>query len=115
MGIGRTMIFFHSEHNQVKQVSKKYRNCRKSIVDLLEEVRTDEKLGSAAQMKDSNKLRDGVLKRARDEMLALAAKVRVRPEELEEKTAEMFDACVYMAASAAIHPPKQHKFDFFFM
>ncbi|KAK0720028.1 HypA protein [Lasiosphaeris hirsuta] len=84
-----------------------------SIVDLFEAIRGDEKLGGVVRNEDGNKIRDGVLKRARDEILSLAARVRVLPEELEEKTAEMFDACVYMASAAAIHPGKIPKYDFF--
>ncbi|KAH8908431.1 HypA protein [Coniochaeta sp. PMI_546] len=84
-----------------------------SIASLYEAVKANKKLASAAQMKDANKVRDGVLKRARDEMLQLASRIRVRPEQLEEKTVEMYDNAVYIAASAAIHPPKIPKFDFF--
>ncbi|KAK3359739.1 hypothetical protein B0T25DRAFT_564723 [Lasiosphaeria hispida] len=85
------------------------------IVDLFEAVRGDEKLAGAVRNEDGNKLRDGVLKRAKDEIISLAARVKVLPEELEEKTAEMFDACVYMASAAAIHPGKIPKYDFFLM
>lgn len=88
-----------------------------SIVNLLQAVHDDEKLAGAAKMSDANKVRDGVLVRAREEILRIASRVRVRPDELEERTAEMFNACVYMASSAAMtmHPPKQPKFDFFLM
>jgi len=86
-----------------------------SIKSLYEAVRDNEKLANAAQMGDSNKVRDGVLKRARDEMLRLASRVRVRPEQLEEKTVEMHDTVVYTTASAAFHPGKVPKFDFFLM
>ncbi|KAK3325284.1 hypothetical protein B0H66DRAFT_529330 [Apodospora peruviana] len=87
------------------------------IVNLLQQIRSDKKLASAAREEDANKLRDGVLGRARDEMVRIAGLVRVKPEELDEKAAEMFEACVYMAASAAVwkHPPKYPKFDFFLM
>lgn len=86
-----------------------------SIASLYEAVKSNDKLAHAAQMKDANKVRDGVLKRARDEMLELASKVRVRPEQLDEKTIEMYDNAVYVAASASFHPPKINKFDFFLM
>lgn len=86
-----------------------------SIVELLEAVRADEKLPSAARMSDANKIRDGILVRARDEMVRIASRVRVRPEEVDEKAAEMFDTCVYMASAAAFHAPKYPKYDFFFM
>ncbi len=85
------------------------------IVSLLEDVKADEKLANAARMEDSNKIRDGVLKRAKDEIISIASRVRVSPEELDERTAEMFDSCVYMASSAAFHPPNYSKFDFFLM
>jgi cytochrome c556 len=86
------------------------------VLELLAAVRADGKVAGAARHGDANKVRDGVLKRAGDEMIALAARVRVRPEEVEEKTAEMFDAAVFVAAAAAlVQPGKQPKFDFFLM
>ena len=86
-----------------------------SIASLYEAVKANDKLAHAAQMKDPNKVRDGVLKRARDDMLQLASRVRVKPDQLEEKTVEMYDNAVYAAASASFHPPKVNKFDFFLM
>ncbi|KAK3370199.1 hypothetical protein B0H63DRAFT_454404 [Podospora didyma] len=86
-----------------------------AIVELLEAIGKDENLAKAARMEDGNKIRDGVLVRAREDMIRVASRVRVRPDELDERTAEMFDACVYMAAAAAVHPSKVPKFDFFLM
>ncbi|KAI0021877.1 HypA protein [Xylariomycetidae sp. FL0641] len=87
------------------------------IADLLDQVRANEKLAGAARTDDANKVRDGVLARARDEALALAAQVKVRPEELHERTLEMYNTAVYMgaAAAAAARPGKDAKFDFFLM
>jgi hypothetical protein len=86
------------------------------VLELLAEVRRNGKLAGAARNEDANKVRDGVLARAAKEMIALAARVRVRPEDVEEKTAEMFDAAVYAAAAAAlVKEGKQPKFDFFLM
>lgn len=83
---------------------------------MLEAVRRDEKVARAARNGDANKVRDGVLARAADEMVALAARVRVRPDEVEQKTAEMFNAALYVAAAAALAKEgKQPKFDFFLM
>jgi len=85
-------------------------------MQLLEEVRQNDKIAHAAREGDGNKIRDGVLARAKDEMIALAAKVRVRPDEVEERTAEMFNAALYVAAAAAlVKEGKQPKFDFFLM
>ena len=86
-----------------------------SIVSLLADVAADPKLPGSARLSDGNKIRDGVLARARDEMLRIAARVKVRPDELDEKTAEMFDAAIYAATAAAVHPGKHVKFDFFLM
>jgi hypothetical protein len=47
-------------------------------------------------------------------MIALASQWRVKPEELEQKTAEMINAAVYFAG-AAQKPGKQVKFDFYYM
>ncbi|KAL2144310.1 hypothetical protein VTI28DRAFT_9298 [Corynascus sepedonium] len=88
------------------------------VMDLVAAVRADDKLAGAARNGDANKIRDGVLARARDEMLDIAARVRVRPnqKEIEEKTAEMFDASLFVAAAAAmVKESKQPKFDFFLM
>jgi hypothetical protein len=62
------------------------------IMGLLGEVARDGKVAGAARSGDANKIRDGVMKRAREEMIDLAARVGVRGEEgeVEEATAEMF-------------------------
>ncbi|KAI0397059.1 HypA protein [Xylariaceae sp. FL0594] len=85
------------------------------IASLLDEVATDEKLATAARFSDSNKVTDGVFVRAFDEMIRVAAKVKVNPEDLEEKTAEMYNTAIYEAAGAALHPGKEPRFDFFLM
>lgn len=87
-----------------------------AVMELMAEVRGNEKLATAARPGDANKVRDGVLVRAKEDMIAFAAKVRVRPEEVEERTAEMFDAALFVAAAAALVQPRKHpKFDFFLM
>jgi hypothetical protein len=94
---------------------KRRGTVKKTIMQLCEEARGDEKLKSAASWDDGNKIRDGVLKRAPDEMIALAARYSIEEDDdLEEKTAEMINAAVYFTA-AAQHPPHAIKFDFFLM
>ncbi|PSS00788.1 HypA protein [Coniella lustricola] len=83
------------------------------IMKLIDEVRNDEKLRGAARMDDDNKIRDGVLARAPEEMLRVISKVKIRPEELDERTAEMFDASLYVAAAASFR--FENKFNFFLM
>ncbi|KAK2023977.1 HypA protein [Colletotrichum zoysiae] len=83
------------------------------IADLVDEIRADRKLATAAEMKDANKIFDGVLKRAPEEMMGVTSKVKVRPEELDERTAEMFHTAFYVAGGAALRPGKEAKWDFF--
>ena len=86
----------------------------KSIVILLDEIRADKKLSTAADWGDGNKIRDGILKRAPDEMIDYASQFNVEPARLTEKTAEMINAATYFTGGAQ-HPPKQIKFDFYYM
>lgn len=88
-----------------------------SLLSLFHEVADNEKLASAAHWEDPNKMRNGVLVRALDEIIAVCAKVSVPATEegLASRTAEMAEACVYVASSAALHPTKYPKYDFFLM
>lgn len=86
-----------------------------SIASLLREVREQPKLAKGLKADDGYSIRDTVFKRAGDEMLEILSKVKVRPDEVEERTAEMFDANMFMAAGASFHPHKVNKFDFFIM
>jgi len=83
-------------------------------VQLIQETRSDDKLRKSAHWEDGNKLRDGVFVRAPDEMITIASQWHVKPEELEQKTAEMINAAVYFTG-AAQKPDKHIKFDFFYM
>jgi len=96
--------------------SQKPSNGSWSILGLLGSIRNNKALTHSAHNEDENKIRDGVLKRAGDQMIHLASQVKVRPEEVEERTAEMFNAAVFVAAAAAVaQEGKQPKFDFFLM
>ncbi|TDZ33445.1 Oxidoreductase ptaJ [Colletotrichum spinosum] len=70
---------------------------------------------ACARLDDGDEIADGVLARAKEPMLALLGRIRVTPEQLEEKTAEMFHAIVYVASGAAIRPPHHVKYDYFLM
>lgn len=61
-------------------------------IELLHKIRADEKLCKAAQWTDESKLRDGVLKRAWDEMIKYASQYIVSPDRLQEATAQMTNA-----------------------
>ncbi|KAI3396354.1 hypothetical protein diail_12244 [Diaporthe ilicicola] len=86
-----------------------------TIASLLKEVRDQPKLAKVVRPEDGYSIGETVFKRAPDEMVQLMGKVKVSPEEVEERTAEMFSTAVYMAAGASFHPQKVNKFDFFLM
>ncbi|KAL4933814.1 questin oxidase family protein [Aspergillus undulatus] len=86
----------------------------KTMLQLLEEARTDRKLASSVHWEDGNKLRDGVLKRAPEEMIKYASQWTVSEEQMQEKFAEMVDTSVYFT-SASQRPSKKVKFDFFYI
>ncbi|KAL0944014.1 HypA protein [Colletotrichum truncatum] len=83
------------------------------IMDLIQEIRNNEKLVNAIQMKDANKVHDGILVRAPEEMLQIASKVKITQEELDERTAEMYHINAYVAGTAALKPGKEARWDFF--
>ena len=63
-----------------------------SLVVLLDDIRANQKLSTAADWGDGNKIRDGILVRAPNEMIKYASQFRVKEQELEAKTAEMTNA-----------------------
>lgn len=63
---------------------------------------------------DGNKIRDGILARAGDRMIDIAAQVRVKAEQLEEKSAEMTNAAAYYTGGAQ-RADKVPKFDFYYI
>ena len=63
------------------------------MLQLLEEAAADKKLATSATWEDGNKLRDGVLKRAPEEMIKYAAQFTVSEEQVQEKFAETVDTC----------------------
>jgi len=78
----------------------------KTIVQLLEEIRADKSLSTAAHWDDGNKVRDGILKRAPNEMLKYASQYVVSDLKLDEKMAEMINATgeSSLSPSADKHP-----------
>ena len=64
----------------------------KSMASLLDEIRADTKLSTAAHWEDGNKIRDGIMKRALEAMIHYGSQWTVPPGSLVEKTAEMTNA-----------------------
>jgi hypothetical protein len=92
-----------------------------SVAGLYVAAHRNEKLRGSIRSEDGNKMRDGVLARAREEALELAARVRVPADQavVDERTAEMFEGAIAMAASGAVVEAakrgKEERFDFFLM
>jgi hypothetical protein len=82
---------FHGCEKAAKEIRGKD-GSRKTIVQILDECKKDDKLSKSAHFEDGNKIRDGILKRAPEEMIKNAVQYTVKEQELEEKTAEMINA-----------------------
>ncbi|KAI1438843.1 HypA protein [Xylaria sp. CBS 124048] len=85
------------------------------LTALFDEVASNPNLATSTRPDDADKIRDGVLGRAFDDAVRIASKVHVMPEQLDEKTVEMFDACIQYATAAAVREGKEARFDFHLM
>lgn len=101
--------------NQAYGTAGEWKSTMPRISSLLEETRNDEKIKAAVRPDEEPAKIPHLLKRAPEEMMRIISKVKVRPEELEERTVEMFDAALFVATAATFHPEKMNKFDFFLM
>ena len=63
-----------------------------SLINILDKIRADKKLSTSACWNDQNLIRDGILARAKDEMINYASQWRVDPQNLEAATAELANA-----------------------
>ena len=92
-----------------------------SVAGLYVAAHRNKKLSGSIRSEDANKVTDGVLKRAREEALELVSRVRVPASlgAIEERTAEMFEGAIAIAASGALVEAakrgKEERFDFFLM
>lgn len=82
---------FFKEAEQAAKASS-HVNKAHGLVDLLDQIRADKKLSNAAHWADANKIRDGILVRAPDEMIKYASQWVVSADELHPRTAEMTNA-----------------------
>ena len=90
----------------------------KSMIQLIHEVRANDTIRKAPQWSDfGNKMRDGIMGRAGEEMSTVAAQFQIRKDdvkELERRTAEMISTCAYFAG-ASQRQGRKKKIDFFYM
>jgi hypothetical protein len=99
------------------------------LADLIDMEHKDTKISTASSLEfhrqvrkhsgrwamDKEMARDGVLKNAKKELVRLAARWRVSPDDdLEQKTAELINTAIYITA-AAQRAPYQCRFDFFLL
>lgn len=63
----------------------------KSLLQILNEIRADKKLAQSTKFSDGNKIREGPLYRARDEMLDYASQYTVSEDQIEERIADMIN------------------------
>ena len=91
--------------------------ARKPLIDLYHQVRSNDKIRTAPRLPDGPwKVRDGVLGRAMDDIIAVSAQFQVpaTKESVERATAEMI-SCAAWTCMAAHKEGKQRKIDFFLM
>lgn len=108
-------VLLQAERNANEAYGTAGESTMPRIVSLLEETRNDEKIKAAVRPGEEPNKIPMLLERAPEEMMRIISKVKVRPDELEERTVEMFDAALFVATGASFHPGKTNKFDFFLM
>ena len=64
---------------------------QKSLLQLINEMRADKALVQSVQWSDSNKIKDGVLHRAPEQMLNYASQFTVSEDQMEERLADMIN------------------------
>ncbi|KAJ5574417.1 hypothetical protein N7450_008316 [Penicillium hetheringtonii] len=87
----------------------------KGLVELQQMIYTNSKLRSAMRYEHGSfQIRDGLLANAKDEFLHTLGLWKVKPDDLNEKTAESLNSTIYWTTLAQ-RPRKQIRFDFFLM
>ncbi|KAJ5318023.1 hypothetical protein N7508_002531 [Penicillium antarcticum] len=87
---------------------------KKSLLELLNECRAEKTLVDSVKWADSNKIKDGVMTRAPEQMLKIAAQFTVSEDQVEERLADMINTVVYYT-SAAQRSTREMRLDFFFI
>lgn len=74
-----------------------------SMLQILEEIRADPKLAGSVHWSDGNKIREGVLTRAFEEMVKYASRFTVSADQLEEKAVETINVVGEEPLSPSFH------------
>ncbi|PHH92982.1 hypothetical protein CDD83_2815 [Cordyceps sp. RAO-2017] len=106
-------VFFQKAEELARQAGPP----RRPLVELYREVRANDKIRTAARLPDGPwKVRDGVLGRAMEDIVRVAAQFQVEPtdRDVERATAEMI-SCAAWTCGGVQKPGKERKIDFFLM
>ena len=88
---------------------------RLTTSELLEQVQSDKRFVNSVRFDDPNEILNGVEVLCPDEAIEYLSKVKIEPDELEERVAENIHTAAYMVSASVFHPPNDPKFDFFLM
>ena len=77
---------------EAEEAAKQNQSAPRSLVNILDSIRADEGLRTAARWTDNNLFRDGVLARAKASMVKYASQWRVNPNDIEAAVAESTNA-----------------------
>ncbi|KAJ5592638.1 hypothetical protein N7537_009542 [Penicillium hordei] len=83
------------------------------LIELYQAVRANEKIRASARLQDGPFRGQGMVERASDELVPLAAQFQVTPETLERAAAEVISCSAF--TTAAQKPGKTPKVDFFYL
>ncbi|PKS10852.1 hypothetical protein jhhlp_002609 [Lomentospora prolificans] len=83
-----------------------------AILDLFKAAGDSEALRRHITAGDNNNT-NRLVNEGIDDAAPFAARVKIKEEELDERTAETFQAMLWVAGAATVHPPNEPRFDFF--
>lgn len=84
---------------------------QKSLLQLLNEIRTDEKLAHSTKFTDGNKILEGPLRRAGDQMMKYASQYTVSEDQIQERVVDMINTVGQFSAQYLL--PSSFLFLFF--
>ncbi|BAE65147.1 unnamed protein product [Aspergillus oryzae RIB40] len=89
-------------------------SARKSLVEIMDEMRTNQAIRDAAIHGDTDVFENGILSRASEEVIKYCSQWSVSEDQIDDKLVEMINTAIYWTATAQ-NPQKELKLDFFFI
>ena len=86
-----------------------------TLPELLEQVHSDEDFVNSVRHDHPNAMLDGVEIFCPDEAIAYLSRVKIDPDDMEERVVENIHTAAYMASASVFHPPHLPRYDFFLM